>query len=194
MRKLIFLLFVFSIMQSSAQLFTGGINLGIAGGQIDGDEMWGYNHLGLILGGFTDIHLSDNKYIELGLRYTGKGATQALKYVTKGYSRAKVDLHYIDIPLLFTYVLNQKYDLQLGLLSGYLFKTKMISSAGNIVDESLYSFHAWDFDGITGIYYPWRENFKFGVHFVYSLHFISETPKQSNNLINISAKYYIGKK
>ena len=195
MQKTSWLIFFSVILWGSinAQVFSGGINMGIAGGQIDGDKMAGFHHFGIITGGFTDVNLSHVFYIELGLRYTGKGAAQALKTVPKGYSRTLTNLHYIDIPVLFTYRYGENYDFQAGILSGYLFKTQLQDFNGVIVDENLYHYNKWDFEAVAGMYYKWYKNFKMGLHYAYSLRFISNSPNQSNNVLLLSGKYYLGK-
>ncbi len=192
MKKIIILIFFFPFL-TQAQLFTGGLHLGLVGAQIDGDQMWGYHHLGIMAGGFVDVNFKLNRYLELGLQYAGKGATQSLKYVGNGYSRTKVSLHYIDVPLILGYILNQKYDLQFGVLNSYLFKTRVIDASGNITTNDLSHYKLYDAEAIVGMYYIWRENFRVGLHLSYSIGFISRNPNQRNNFLILSVKYYLGK-
>ncbi|MCK5536472.1 MAG: PorT family protein [Bacteroidales bacterium] len=185
---------LFSTFSVFSQLFEGGLQIGLNATQIDGDELGGYNHPALLAGGFVEVSPKQGFHVELGLKYGGKGATQSLNRVPSGYSRTKVSLHYIEIPVIASQQFLRKYDVQIGLLGNYLFATKVIDGNGNIVDPALYDYSTFDVMGVVGLEVPYRKKLKLGLHFSNSIGFISDKPLLRNRVVSLSAKYFIARK
>ncbi len=189
MRTIGLIISLLFIIQLEAQEFKGGLELGLNACQIDGDQLGGYHHPALQFGGFVNLMLKKNYFVELGLKYSGKGATQSLQTVQPGYMRTKISLRYIELPLMLGKTVWNKYNLRVGLLPNYLFDTRAIDAFGNVVDERLYDYYAFDIPASFSVEYIWSEHWRSNMQFSQSIWFISDNPFLRNRYITISVKY-----
>jgi opacity protein-like surface antigen len=99
-----------------AQRFQGGILGGINATQIDGDYWGGYHKGGLNFGAFVTTNLKDKWGGLMEIKYSAKGSSNASPVELQ-----MVSLRYIDIPVLATYQIKNKLQVQGGLSFNYLF-------------------------------------------------------------------------
>ncbi|OYT17829.1 MAG: hypothetical protein B7C24_00790 [Bacteroidetes bacterium 4572_77] len=105
-----------------AQQFTGGIMAGLVGSQVAGDPSSGYNKLGFYSGAFTHRQFTLKSGAQLEIYYIQKGAREN-PTKENGQVQYLMRIQYIEIPLLYTYTINPKLDLQTGLAFSYFIGT-----------------------------------------------------------------------
>jgi hypothetical protein len=100
-----FILFAFLFLvvtQVHAQkAFRAGIVAGINATQISGDDLGGYDKLGLNAGGFCNFPLSDNWKAQFEILFSQKGSRKTPHPETGDYTEYKLQLNYVEVPLLF---------------------------------------------------------------------------------------------
>lgn len=147
--NLIFLLFfikTFSqINSSSVSVFNLKPTLGVNGCQIHGDNYSGYNKLGMFAGIAVNARLNNKSSIDIGFYFSQKGARHNPTPSKGDFSYYRLNLNYIDIPLLLRYKLNSTYFISLGPSVAYLFNYSEVIDYINYTN--VYKFKAFE----TGI-------------------------------------------
>lgn len=88
--------------------------------QIHGDVQSGYNKPGIVGGLVLNTRLSKKISLDLGFLYSQKGAWKSQNPDKGDYTFFRVNVNYLDIPLLIKGQLNSKYFLTIGPSIGYL--------------------------------------------------------------------------
>ena len=142
-------IFFFIINMSFSQDFSGGILLGISGNQIDGDVQSGYKKGGLIIGAFITKPLSDKANLKIESYYIGKGAVKTVKVSSNySYQEFNTSLHYIELPILYNYVILPKFDISIGIAPSYIFASKL-TRLGFEINKNLYTIRPFDLQPIA---------------------------------------------
>lgn len=102
---IISLLFL-STLSHAQDSFTGGLIAGITTSTTNGDGAGGFHKFGISAGGFVARELNQHVGIGFELRFSQKGAADQVGN--------KLNLGYIETPLLFTYQLNEDFTLKAG--------------------------------------------------------------------------------
>jgi hypothetical protein len=98
---ILFLLFIF-LQTSNAQKFQGGAFLGFNASQIDGDQLAGYNKIGLNTGLNISYDLNEPWQLNIDFGYSQKGSRTGLS-VQDGDLIRKITLNYIELPIYVSY-------------------------------------------------------------------------------------------
>ena len=108
-KHIVFLLiFTLSLHFAFAQKsFKGGIILGAATCQTNGDDIGGFHKIGVTAGGFVSREIAPQMSIDLELRFTQKGAGDPNGYF-------KLNTGYVEVPVLFSYSFYQDFALKAG--------------------------------------------------------------------------------
>mgnify|MGYP001438665103 CR=1 FL=1 len=117
MNRFFFLIFLFTGICLS-QNFNAGIICGINTSQVSGDNLSGFNKLGVRLGGFVNRDLG-SFITQLELQYINKGSREYInneKY-EEGY---RFEINYIEIPCLVKKKLSEKHLLEAGISIAYI--------------------------------------------------------------------------
>ena len=101
---------------TNAQNFQSGLIAGISTSQVSGDEIHGFNKIGLQLGGFVNHPLGKNSKGQFGLYYIDKGSNNPK-------SQAHIDLSYVESSYSFLHKY-QGFNWEGGLLIGVLIDGK----------------------------------------------------------------------
>lgn len=112
MKRLLFSLLIFLPVLVFAQRFNGGI---IAGGnvsQLDGDTYQGYHKFGFLGGAYVNYRFSRHSQVQMELEYIQKGSRKNGDSVD--VSTYLLRLHYLEIPVLYQFFLNDKLSLEIG--------------------------------------------------------------------------------
>ncbi len=102
---------IFIMLLSSSSLFAQGYKadllLGANFSQVDGDQLGGYNKLGLNIGIAISRPLTKPWEASFEILYTQKGSKKVIDpdNITP---TLKIDYHYVEVPLLARYKLNKK--------------------------------------------------------------------------------------
>ncbi|HAD96039.1 MAG TPA: hypothetical protein DCG19_01470 [Cryomorphaceae bacterium] len=135
----------------SAQRFGGGVFLGMAGSQINGDNLAGYNQYGFNGGFLTNITWGKKSTAQLELAFIQKGAREP-NSDTSNFYRAR--LNYIEIPLLYIYRWGE-FSLEIGPALDILVNSH--EETYGVEYESNPPFHRFNLTGIAGVNWHFSE-------------------------------------
>jgi len=90
-----------TISELSAQRFGSSIALGMNMSQIDGDNSYGYNKVGINGGLRLQIYTGAKSEFETGILYSRQGAQS--RFLDNSLETMRIDLHYIQVPLEYHY-------------------------------------------------------------------------------------------
>lgn len=168
---------------ASAQSFSGALNIGVSGCQVDGDTQGGYHKPG-IRAGFTVSSPVDKTFaVESGLLFSSKGAVKK----SQGYTEFKTLLNYVELPVIVKYHFTEKFGAELGLCYNHIISSKIIEETGAETDNPDY-IRKYDIDGLAGFRYYLSPKFEIVASFEYSITKIvtdPEMPYWRNNIISL---------
>lgn len=152
---------------AKAQLFRAEVTGGIAGSQVSGDELSGFNKAGIYAG--LGVRTSLNKEFEIGFKilYFQKGSRQRLKSDEPDSSFYLLRLNYMEVPLTLRYAISKSFYIEAGPSLGYLVKSSEQDEQGELNFRRPFS----KFDlSITGCFgYVITENLDFNLGYFQSI-------------------------
>ena len=86
-----------------AQVFKVGLIAGISGSQVEGDGYGGYNKLGFIVGGFTNVEHSEKFSTQLDMYFINKGSQKNPNTSEGDVDAFKLNINYIEMPFALRY-------------------------------------------------------------------------------------------
>ena len=122
MKKLLYtplILFFLMSLNAGAQEFGGGLMAGIAATQVAGDSFSGFKKAGVYAGGFVNLQISPRSIFQLELEYFQKGAREN-PTKKNDYQSYLFRANYIEIPLLYQFVFNERVKMEAGPSFGVL--------------------------------------------------------------------------
>jgi len=196
--KYLFIIILFSLLSSKAysQRFKGGILLGMNASQIDGDYWSGFYKGGLLAGAFVNTELQDNWGAQLEIKYSAKGSAP---HPDSPDYPMKIQLNYIDVPLIGTFEAVENLKLEAGISFNYLFSGKISDASGwnDFNDDGPNSFET---SVLFGLNYRFFTRFDLNLRYNVSLVPISgdytgQTFKKgamSNHVISFALYFHLG--
>ena len=103
-----------------SQSFDGGLLAGLTTSQISGDNLGGFNKLGIAIGFFTQRNISEKSKLKFELSYFQKGS----KNNNLNLNLNSFKLDYIDAPFYFSYLVQQNTFIQFGFHTSFLLLQK----------------------------------------------------------------------
>lgn len=166
MKKWLILLFLFQIRMAQAQYFTGELVLGLAGTQVSGDQLQGFNKGGLIAGGGVRLHF--NKLSSLGFRiqYFQKGSRKASDIENGDPTFYLMRLNYMEVPVFYRYNY-KKFFLEAGPSMGVLVGNSEEDQDGEMPLRK--EFNRIDISGSFGLGYILSKKWNFAFNYYQSL-------------------------
>jgi hypothetical protein len=169
MKKLI-IYFIFCLFLSTnlfSQRFDGGILGGISLAQIDGDQLSGFDNIGLTGGLFVRTNLNEYLKAQLELKYNKKGAARWGDNLNP--SVYMVSLHYVDMPVLAQLSIKEKFLPEIGLSVGKMMGAKYVDYAGSLPHDPKEKFSGWDFNFLIGASFFFTDKLGANVRWGYSI-------------------------
>ena len=168
MKKVFMLMMVMGLaLSSQGQRFEGGVMLGLAATQIDGDNLGGYNKPGIRGGGWVNTPVSGNLILQLELEFLQKGSKISEQELnSKQYYHAR--LNYLQAPVLVKTSLMDRLTGEAGIAGSYLF-TSVEDKDGYGVSEADPFFDRLELSGLIGLNYQLTANPTGQIRFNYSL-------------------------
>ncbi len=117
--NLIVILLILSTASASAQKFGGGIYLGGNTSQVGGDDMAGFNKIGLYGGVFVNWELKRNNFIQFELSYIQKGSRERSDKDNPNPFLYTIKTDYLEMPLLFKWE-QDPFVFEIGIAASYL--------------------------------------------------------------------------
>lgn len=146
--------------------FKAGLHFALAGSQIDGDRMSGYNRPALGLGIFVNYTLSESQYLRADFKFQNKGANPS-QYQRDNFGYESVSYNYIEVPFSYRHKI-QKFEAFGGLGFAYLFSRYRFSNNERIkVDNA--DLKKFDFPLHLGVSYNINEKSSLSFQFQYSI-------------------------
>src|SRR5271157_980969 len=156
-------LFQLVSFHAHSQHFYGGIQAGVVGSQVNGDEMSGFDKTGLIAGALIDYTQWKRFWLTLELDYIQKGSQKKpLNSTTEVGSWDQLKVNYLEIPIIATYKLPLKFEISLGLACGIKVSESMIDS---FYRENPHTnlFKDYDLSALIGVNYELLKNLIVGI-------------------------------
>ena len=170
---------------ANAQYFKGGLLFGLTGSQMDGDQMTGYNKLGITTGFFIRNDFSNKIAVQTDFKYIMKGAATFITNNSNGgYSQT---LHYAEIPAFICFRISKKLECETGLAAAMLlYDTKNITGEDVITGNGI---KPYDFSSIFGFTYLYTEKLNVNLKLSYSLKAISYNWPTNQTLLGLTGQF-----
>ena len=165
--SLILLLFVAASRPLFAQPFHGGLFAGLTASQVDGDSYAGYDRVGLQGGVFVSTLFTQTVGARLEIKYTSRGARKPVNSTNTDVY--KLNLHYVDLPILVTIQVKKIGQVELGLVPGYLFTASGEDNGGELPDDYLVDYRKFDLGTLIGINVGVTPKIAMNVRYSYSI-------------------------
>lgn len=126
MRTLFFFLFISLLGQTAAlaQRFQAELILGLCGSQISGDQLQGFDKLGVNSGIGVRTAISKNNQVGFRMLYFQKGSQTPDKDIEAGIQDYYLlRLHYLEFPLWFRHTHKERFFVELGPSLAWLIKS-----------------------------------------------------------------------
>jgi hypothetical protein len=180
-----------------SQSFDGGLLAGLTTSQISGDNLGGFNKLGIAIGIFTQRDISEKYKLKFELSYFQKGS----KNNNLNLNLNSFKLDYIEAPFYFSYLVQQNTFIQFGFHTGFLLLQKETDNFGSNV-ELRDNFNAIDFSTSLGIEYYVNNQISLNTKFSNTLFFtpirkhasnasLWYNQGQYNTVISFTINYYL---
>lgn len=159
--KMILLFFIFMTVDSAgiAQGFTGTAIIGANVSQIDGDNLYGWDKIGVNAGMRLGYKIANHTNLALELLYSQRGSAPS---ISSGSDFGSIDLKYIEIPVLVEYndwyLEDEDYykvAIEAGLSYGNLFS---VNSSNSFVPEDLDGYKKHDISYTVGARYSFTKH------------------------------------
>jgi hypothetical protein len=164
--------------------FGAGVIFGLNAAQVHGDDMAGYNQLGLRTGLRGTAILDDNQHLSMDILYSRRGASSTLTPNNAGFPR-RMRLDYVEVPILYNYkewlsddASYYRVHFFAGLSYGRLFNVYM--EGFPVLEDEADNFHRNDYSGMVGATYMVSEKFGFTVSWARSINFLYNNDKHRN--------------
>lgn len=123
-----------NIFRYEDKRFFGSIGFAGVASQVDGDMYGGYRKLGLTAGPSVLVQFHRNWVLQTGVWYTQKGSRDGRltgSDLGTTIEKYKLNLHYIDVPVIVNYVFKETYLFGAGLAYNAYFSSKEVSETMN---------------------------------------------------------------
>lgn len=126
MNRIVFAVTFFALMLIGAdvlaQQIRGGFTVGMNTSQLDGDEIYGFRKYGFHGGAIGTVPLKKNFLLSLETLYSQKGAYHPRR--TQYYRQYRVELDYVEIPIILQYNDKDMFTVGAGFAYGRLINVK----------------------------------------------------------------------
>jgi len=176
-----------------AQYFNAGFRLGGNLCQIDGDQMVGYNLLGLVGGVFVSYHFNPQWEGQFEMLYSQKGSQRVTSDSSANNINGIWDLFridYIEVPVMVNYNLSKKVKLSGGLGAAMMVGNYFIGRGNNVyLHNADLGITKGEFSGTLGAQYMLSPKFSIYGRFTYSLIGINKPNNALSGATNATAFY-----
>jgi len=158
MKKLLFIVILICVsLTINAQVFKVGAIAGLSGSQVEGDGYGGYNKLGFILGGFTNVSISEKFSTQLEMYYINKGSQKNPNTSQGDVDEFHLNINYIEMPLAIRYHY-KSFLFETGVYYSVFLNYTMSDEFGTR-DDQPFPFKSFDFGAFVGFHYKLNDHF-----------------------------------
>ncbi|MBI9033527.1 MAG: PorT family protein [Bacteroidales bacterium] len=200
MNKRLLLLSILIISLSGllkAQQFKGGVLAGICGTEISHDKRWGPNKMGMYVGSFIELDISERSSLHMELDFIQKGARKNPD--TLDPTSYILRLNYLEMPIHYRYDINETWDFEAGLSYGVLIYEYEEENYFEILHPAE-EFRKGDFSINFGFYYRLTDHMKLNIRYSNSIFYVRPFPDnikywifdgQTNEVLSFTLHYSI---
>lgn len=155
LRSIIVLMFLFLMINNIArgQSFKAAVLAGINSSQVSGDELSGFNKVGLFIGGSAILPVSEKSLVEMELLFIQKGSkTPTPKDGAANYFY-RMSLNYLEVPLNYTFRPVKYVSVHAGPTFGVLVGSKEEDNAGELTGQIPFQKTELGIDGGLSVYF-----------------------------------------
>ncbi|MCB8931364.1 MAG: PorT family protein [Bacteroidia bacterium] len=155
LRSIIGLIVLFLMTNNIArgQSFKAAVLAGINSSQVSGDELSGFNKVGLFIGGSAILPVSEKSLVEMELLFIQKGSkTPTPKNGAANYFY-KMSLNYLEVPLIYTFRPVKYVSVHAGPTFGVLVGSKEEDNAGELTGQIPFQKTELGIDGGLSVYF-----------------------------------------
>ncbi|HNR49438.1 MAG TPA: porin family protein [Bacteroidia bacterium] len=135
------------------QSFKAAVLAGINSSQVSGDELSGFNKVGLFIGGSAILPVSEKSLVEMELLFIQKGSkTPTPKNGAANYFY-KMSLNYLEVPLIYTFRPVKYVSVHAGPTFGVLVGSKEEDNAGELTGQIPFQKTELGIDGGLSVYF-----------------------------------------
>ncbi len=146
-------LFLMTYNSASGQSFKAAVLAGINSSQVSGDELSGFNKVGLFIGGSAILPVSEKSLVEMELLFIQKGSkTPTPKNGAANYFY-KMSLNYLEVPLIYTFRPVKYVSVHAGPTFGVLVGSKEEDNAGELTGQIPFQKTELGIDGGLSVYF-----------------------------------------
>lgn len=203
------ILFLFALLPFAAmaqRTFKAGLQFGVNGSQVHGDNYSGFHKAGIVAGGFVSTDPEQKFFWRMEMQYTMKGSKKYARPNIGDYQTFELRMNYAEIPMVVG-INYRKFFFEVGLAGGALINMKVLDANGLLTPGSGY--RKWELATIGGFGVKINDQFQANVRFTNSLLPVYQfytpvyyTRRISNlfnrgmyhNVLGISLQYYLQKK
>lgn len=113
-------LFLLTCTHVDAQQWTGELTAGMAGTQISGDQLQGFDKGGIVAGAGVRLHFNEKSSLGFRILYFQKGSRKPSDLDNGDPSYYLLRLNYLEVPFMYRYMVNKKIFLEAGPSAGFL--------------------------------------------------------------------------
>jgi len=165
------LLFVLCALVTEAQVIKGAVIAGTNLSQVDGDEVYGFNKLGLNVGAAAIIPLHEKWELSVEALFSQKGSRQTSQYDDSLTGEYKLKLAYMEVPVLAHFNDKDIVKFGLGLSWGRLISVEEYEHGIKVDSTTLNGgpYSRNDFNAIADVKFRIYKRLKFNVRYAYSI-------------------------
>ena len=155
LRSIIGLIVLFLMTNNIArgQSFKAAVLAGINSSQVSGDELSGFNKVGLFIGGSAILPVSEKSLVEMELLFIQKGSkTPTPKNGAANYFY-KMSLNYLEVPLIYTFRPVKYVSVHAGPTFGVFVGSKEEDNAGELTGQIPFQKTELGIDGGLSVYF-----------------------------------------
>lgn len=135
LHRILLIILILIPISLSAQNFKAGVRAGIAGTQISGDELGGFDKAGIVAGGFVTTRLTDKLDVGFEILYFQKGSRKKAKPDIGDYITYLLRLNYFEVPVLLHWKLSKRFTIDAGPTVGALISSREEDEYGEITNS-----------------------------------------------------------
>ena len=162
LHRILSLLFFCGILtyNTTAQSFGGGIIAGASTSQVAGDMLGGFNKIGLLAGGYTNLKLKENIRFQFEITYMEKGSRNPNMHESNhpSYRKIEITLSYIEIPITVNLQQKENLGVELGIIPAFNISATLNSAYEKNISVPNPQYKKYDLGVCAGINYHITDN------------------------------------
>lgn len=169
-----FVLVLFTKIQ--AQDFRAGLQIGMTGTQVTGDNYQGFNKAGFFGGFFVNRPIGRLGEGQLEINFIQKGSRKNAKPSDGIYDSYLLRMNYVEVPVFYKFRIIKPLEIEAGLQFAYLISYREFDEHGEFYpDPDVPDLKKLDFSAFAGLHY--KINDKWGISLRYAYSILALRPK-----------------